>query len=49
MAQTMLDSIEGVSTDEVATKILALQTTLQASYQTTAMLYQTTLSKYLPA
>src|SRR6266850_2014553 len=48
MAQTMLDSIEGVSTDEVATKILALQTTLQASYQTTAMLYQTTLSKYLP-
>jgi len=47
MAQTMLDSIEGVSTDEVATKILALQTVLQASYQTTAMLYQTTLSKYL--
>ncbi len=26
MAQTMLDSIEGISTDEVATKILALQT-----------------------
>jgi flagellar hook-associated protein 3 FlgL len=48
MAQTMLDSIEGISADEVATKILALQTTLQASYQTTSMLYQTTLSKYLP-
>ena len=47
MAQTMLDSIEGVSTDEVATKILALQTSLQASYQTTAMLYQTSLLKYL--
>jgi flagellar hook-associated protein 3 FlgL len=47
MAQTMLDSIEGVSTDEVATKILALQTSLQASYQTTAMLYQTNLLKYL--
>jgi flagellar hook-associated protein 3 FlgL len=47
MAQTMLDSIEGVSTDEVATKILALQTTLQASYQTTATLYQTSLLKYL--
>src|SRR5712672_3624445 len=47
MAQTMLDSIEGVSTDEVATEIMALQTSLQASYQTTAMLYQTTLSKYL--
>ena len=49
MAQTMLDSIEGINQDEVATKILALQTSLQASYQTTAMLYQTTLTKYLPA
>ena len=39
MAQTMLDSIEGISTEEVATKILALQTALQASYQTTATLY----------
>ena len=48
MAQTMLDQIEGVSTDEVATKILALQTALQASYQTTAMLYQTSLTKFLP-
>jgi len=48
MAQAMLDSIEGVNTDEVATKILALQTNLQASYQTTSMLYQTSLTKYLP-
>jgi flagellar hook-associated protein 3 FlgL len=48
MAQTMLDSIEGINQDEVATKILALQTNLQASYQTTSMLYQTTLLKYLP-
>ena len=49
MAQTMLDSIEGINPDEVATKILALQTMLQASYQTTSMLYQTTsLTKYLP-
>ena len=48
MAQTMLDSIEGINQDEVATKILALQTSLQASYQTTSMLYQTTLTKYLP-
>lgn len=47
MAQAMLDSIEGISTEEVATKILALQTSLQASYQTTATLYQTTLLKYL--
>jgi hypothetical protein len=29
-AQTMLDSIEGINQDEVATKILALQTALQA-------------------
>ncbi len=48
MAQTMLDSIEGINADEVATKILALQTNLQASYQTTSMLYQTTLTKFLP-
>jgi hypothetical protein len=48
MTQTMLDSIEGVSQDEVATKILALQTSLSASYQTTAMLYQISLTKYLP-
>lgn len=47
LAQTMLASIEGINQDEVATKILALQTQLQASYQTTSMLYQTTLLKYL--
>ena len=40
--------VEGINADEVATKILALQTSLQASYQTTSMLYQTTLTKYLP-
>lgn len=48
MAQTMLDSIEGINQDEVATKILALQTALQASYQTTSLLFQTTLTKFLP-
>jgi flagellar hook-associated protein 3 FlgL len=48
MAQTMLDEIEGIHQEEVATKILALQTSLQASYQTTSMLYQTTLTKFLP-
>ena len=48
MAQTMLDEIEGINKEEVATKILALQTSLQASYQTTSMLYQTTLTKFLP-
>jgi flagellar hook-associated protein 3 FlgL len=48
IAQTMLDAIEGINQDEVATKILALQTNLQAAYQTTSTLYQTTLTKYLP-
>jgi flagellar hook-associated protein 3 FlgL len=48
MAETMLDAVEGVNQDEIATKILALLTSLQASYQTTSMLYQTSLLKYLP-
>ena len=43
-----MDQIEGVNNDEVATKILALQTALQASYQTTSQLFQLTLTKYLP-
>ena len=47
ITQTMLDSIEGINNDEVATKILALQTALQASYQTTAKLYQMSLTKFL--
>ncbi|BEV44835.1 flagellar biosynthesis protein FlgL [Afipia carboxidovorans] len=47
MAQTMLDQIEGIDDNEVAAKILALQTSLQASYQTTASLYQLNLLKFL--
>lgn len=47
MSQTLLASIEGINDDEVATKILALQTALQASYQTTSTLYQLSLVKYL--
>jgi flagellar hook-associated protein 3 FlgL len=47
MTETMLDSIEGINNDEVATKILALQTALQASYQTTSQLYQMSLVKFL--
>jgi len=43
----LLQSIEGVSNDQVAAQILALQTNLQASLQTTAMLYQTSILKYL--
>jgi flagellar hook protein FlgE len=48
MLQNLIDQAETVSTDRVASQILALQTSLQASYQTTSMLSQLTLTKYLP-
>ena len=48
MLQNLVDQSETVSSDQVATELLALQTRLQASYQTTAMLSQLTLVKYLP-
>ena len=44
----MLGQITGVSNEEVASEILALQTRLQASMQTTALLAQTSLVNYLP-
>lgn len=44
---TMLANIEGVSKEEVAASILALQTNLQASYQVTAMASQLTLVNFL--
>ena len=47
MLQTIVDDAESVSRDQVASQILALQTSLQASYQTTAMLSQLTLTRYL--
>jgi hypothetical protein len=47
MLAGLLDESQGVSTEEVATQILALQTRLQASLQTTAILYQLNLSNYL--
>ena len=43
-----LQQIEGVSNEEVGSQILALQTRMQASMQTTAMLFQTSLVNYLP-
>jgi flagellin-like hook-associated protein FlgL len=43
----MLAEIEGVSTEEVAAQILALQVRLQASLQTTSLLYETSLVNYL--
>jgi flagellar hook-associated protein 3 FlgL len=48
MLQGIVDQAENVSPDQVASQILALQTSLQASYQTTAMLAQLTLTKFLP-
>ena len=48
MLQNLIDQSETVSSDQVATELLALQTRLQASYQTTAMLSQLSLVKYLP-
>jgi flagellar hook-associated protein 3 FlgL len=48
MLQNIVDGAEGVSPDQVASQILALQTALQASYQTTSMLSQLSLTKFLP-
>ena len=48
MLQNMVTNTETVSTQTVASEILALQTDLQASYQTTSMLSQLTLTKFLP-
>lgn len=47
MLQGIVDQAEAVSATDVATQILALQTSLQASYQTTAMLSQLSLLKFL--
>lgn len=46
--QNIVSQAEDVSTDQVASQILALQTNLQASYQTTSMLSQLSLVKFLP-
>jgi len=42
-----LQQIAGVSNEEVGTKLLELQTRMQASMQTTAILFQTSLVNYL--
>jgi flagellar hook-associated protein 3 FlgL len=47
MLQGIVDQAESISPDQVASQILALQTALQASYQTTAMLAQLSLTKFL--
>ena len=46
--QNLVDQTEGINQNQVASQILALQNSLQASYQTTAMLSQLSLAKFLP-
>src|SRR5262249_30538664 len=46
--QNLVDSTEGIDQNQVASEILALQNSLQASYQTTSMLSQLSLTKFLP-
>jgi flagellar hook-associated protein 3 FlgL len=48
LLQGIVDQAESVSPDQVASEILSLQTSLQASFQTTALLAQLTLTKFLP-
>ena len=43
----VVEDVEGAPTEKVAAQILTLQTTLQATLQTTSMLLQTNLIKYL--
>ena len=46
--QSLVDQTEGIDQSQVASEILSLQNSLQASYQTTAMLAQLSLTKFLP-
>ena len=43
----LLEGIRGVSQEEVGAHILALHTSLQASLQTTALLFRTSLVNYI--
>ncbi len=45
--QSMIDSVENISDEEIGVKLLALNTRMQASLQVTAMLAQLSLVKYL--
>ncbi len=47
--QTFIQGITGISNETVASEILTLQTQLQASLQTTAMLSKLSLVNFLPA
>jgi flagellar hook-associated protein 3 FlgL len=45
--QDLVDQTEGIDQNQVASQLLALQNSLQASYQATAMLAQLSLTKFL--
>jgi flagellin-like hook-associated protein FlgL len=45
--QNLLQEVQGARPEEVAAQLLAVQTNLQATLQTTAMLLQTSILKYL--
>jgi hypothetical protein len=45
----LLQSIEGVSMEQVGSQILALQTSLQASLQTTSLMSKINLLNYMPS
>ena len=45
--QDLLQSVEGAPQEQVATQLLSLQTSLQATLQTTAMLLKTNILQYL--
>jgi hypothetical protein len=47
--QDFVQSITGISNEEVAAKITTLQTQLQASLQVTAMLTKLSITNYLAA
>lgn len=45
--QNLVDQTEGIDQNQVASQLLALQNSLQASYQATSMLAQLSLTKFL--
>lgn len=47
MMKTMSDGIEGINKEEVAVKVMNLQNRMQMTYQTTSILFNLSLSKYI--
>lgn len=47
MLQTASDGIEAIDDEEVAAKIMVMQTRIEASYQATSMLYNLSLTKFI--